>query len=167
MAYCWSVNTGFNGGRYWRQCLIYAHLSTGLVSIARLDSCTRIVDREEVWKWLGCDPGADNRGAGAGCDRLGTLRFAATAQIGCFGAALRCAQDFGARLGGRGASNFCNLTSDLCNLPYPCVVNASASSVFCSTSCAFADPVAGLALPDRFTDRIGRSCAILRSRGNI
>jgi hypothetical protein len=39
-------------------------------------------------------------------------------------------------------------------------VNASASSVFCSTSCAFADPVAGLALAERFTESTDRSPAM-------
>jgi len=35
------------------------------------------------------------------------------------------------------------------------VVNASVTSVFCSSSCALADPVAGLALAERFTERTG------------
>ena len=34
------------------------------------------------------------------------------------------------------------------------VVKARLSSVFCSSSCAFADPVAGLALGDLLIDRI-------------
>jgi hypothetical protein len=39
--------------------------------------------------------------------------------------------------------------------------------VFCSNSCAFADPVAGLALAERFTERIRSpfDFAILSSRG--
>jgi hypothetical protein len=45
------------------------------------------------------------------------------------------------------------------------VVNASESSVFCSTSWALAEPVAGLALAERFTVSTGRSPAILRKRG--
>src|ERR1700722_14045806 len=48
------------------------------------------------------------------------------------------------------------------------VVNASVINVFCSNSCAFADPVAGLALGERFTLRTGRpSPASLRSFGTI
>jgi hypothetical protein len=35
------------------------------------------------------------------------------------------------------------------------VVNASVINVLCSSSCAFADPVAGLALAERFTERTG------------
>jgi len=42
----------------------------------------------------------------------------------------------------------------------PLVVNAKVSSVFCSISCAFADPVEGLALAERFTDSTGRSPAM-------
>jgi hypothetical protein len=57
--------------------------------------------------------------------------------------------------------------SELQPLYYPCVVKARARIVFCSTSCALADPVAGLALADRFTDSTGRSPAILFSRGSI
>jgi hypothetical protein len=45
--------------------------------------------------------------------------------------------------------------------PAPCqfgpVVNASVNKVFCSSSCALAEPVAGLALADRFTERTGMS----------
>ena len=37
------------------------------------------------------------------------------------------------------------------------VVNASVSNVFCSSSCALAEPVAGLALAERFTERTGMS----------
>src|ERR1700722_5583772 len=37
------------------------------------------------------------------------------------------------------------------------VVNASVSNVFCSSSCALAEPVAGLALAERFTERTGIS----------
>src|ERR1700720_1112284 len=37
------------------------------------------------------------------------------------------------------------------------VVNARVSKVFCSSSCALAEPVAGLALAERFTDRAGMS----------
>jgi uncharacterized damage-inducible protein DinB len=47
------------------------------------------------------------------------------------------------------------------------VVKARESSVVCSISCAFAEPVAGLALADRFTDNTDRSPAIRRRRGNI
>src|SRR5207244_11676104 len=36
---------------------------------------------------------------------------------------------------------------------HPLLVNASVSSVFCSTSCALGEPVAGLALAVRFTER--------------
>ena len=50
---------------------------------------------------------------------------------------------------------------------HPCVVNASASRVFCSTSWALADPVAGLALAERFTDNTGRPPAIRRKRGSM
>jgi hypothetical protein len=32
-------------------------------------------------------------------------------------------------------------------------MKASAKSVFCSSSCALAEPVAGLALAERFTER--------------
>jgi hypothetical protein len=49
--------------------------------------------------------------------------------------------------------------------PRPFVENASDSNVFCSISCAPAEPVAGLALEDRFTDSTGRSSAIWRNRG--
>lgn len=45
-------------------------------------------------------------------------------------------------------------------------VKASESSVFCSTSCALAEPVEGLALGDRFTESTGRSCANRRMRGS-
>jgi hypothetical protein len=47
-----------------------------------------------------------------------------------------------------------------------CVVNARANNVFCSTSCAFAEPVAGLALPERFTESTGRSPAMRFKRGS-
>jgi hypothetical protein len=47
------------------------------------------------------------------------------------------------------------------------MVNANVSRVFCSTSWAFADPVAGLALADRFTESTGRSPATLRKRGSM
>ena len=47
------------------------------------------------------------------------------------------------------------------------VVNASASSVFCSTSWALAEPVAGLALPERFTECTGRSSVMCFKRGNM
>ena len=36
------------------------------------------------------------------------------------------------------------------------VVKASVRSVFCSNSWAFAEPVAGLALAERFTERVRR-----------
>ena len=42
---------------------------------------------------------------------------------------------------------------------------ASASNVFCSTSCAFAEPVAGLALAERFTENTGRLRDIRRNLG--
>jgi hypothetical protein len=43
---------------------------------------------------------------------------------------------------------------DECNVySVAVVVNAKFSRVFCSSSCALADPVAGLALADRFTAR--------------
>src|SRR5580658_7601080 len=48
-----------------------------------------------------------------------------------------------------------------------CAVKASANSVFCSTSCAFAEPVAGLALAERFTECTGRSFAMYLRRGNM
>ena len=35
------------------------------------------------------------------------------------------------------------------------VVNASVTKVLCSSSCALAEPVAGLALAERFTERTG------------
>src|SRR5882672_4350759 len=35
------------------------------------------------------------------------------------------------------------------------VVKASVTNVLCSSSCALADPVAGLALAERFTERTG------------
>jgi hypothetical protein len=47
------------------------------------------------------------------------------------------------------------------------VVNASANNAFCSTSCAFAEPVAGLALAERFTEITGRSFAMYRKRGSM
>jgi len=47
------------------------------------------------------------------------------------------------------------------------VENASESSVFCSISCALEEPVDGLALAERFTERTGRSPAIWRRRGNM
>src|SRR6266851_1111647 len=50
---------------------------------------------------------------------------------------------------------------------YFVVVNASVSSVFCSTSCALALPVDGLALEERFTESTGRSPAIRRRRGSM
>jgi hypothetical protein len=48
-------------------------------------------------------------------------------------------------------------------------VKASDSRVFCSSSCAFAESVAGLALEDRLTERktSPRSCASCVSRGMI
>ena len=48
-----------------------------------------------------------------------------------------------------------------------CVVNANANNVFCSNSCAFAEPVAGLALPERFTERSRNPSSFARrsSRG--
>jgi len=51
----------------------------------------------------------------------------------------------------------------LCYFP-----NANVINVFCSISCAFAEPVAGLALAERFTDRTRNpfSCAKRCSRGN-
>ena len=45
-------------------------------------------------------------------------------------------------------------------IPHPFVVNANVSSVFCSTSCALALPVAGLALELRFTDITWRAPAM-------
>src|SRR5579862_3421568 len=45
------------------------------------------------------------------------------------------------------------------------VVNASVSKVFCSNSCALAEPVAGLALAERFTERAGMSGKNVRMRG--
>ena len=45
-------------------------------------------------------------------------------------------------------------------------VKASVSKVFCSTSCAFADPVAGLALAERLTESTGRLPAIFFNRGS-
>src|SRR6202451_2510665 len=53
------------------------------------------------------------------------------------------------------------------NRVYPLVVKASVSSVFCSTSCALALPVAGLALELRFTDITGLSPAILYKRSSM
>ncbi len=46
-------------------------------------------------------------------------------------------------------------------------VNASASSAFCSNSCALAEPVAGLGLGERFTVRTWRSRAMRVSRGIV
>lgn len=46
-------------------------------------------------------------------------------------------------------------------------VNARVNSVFCSTSCALADPVAGLALAERLTESTGLSPATLRKRGSM
>jgi hypothetical protein len=46
-------------------------------------------------------------------------------------------------------------------------VNASDNIVFCSTSWAFAEPVAGLALPERFTEWTGRSSAMCLKRGSM
>jgi hypothetical protein len=52
-------------------------------------------------------------------------------------------------------------------MPYAApIVKASVSRVFCSTSWALADPVAGLALAERFTDKTGRAPTIFRNRGN-
>ena len=48
---------------------------------------------------------------------------------------------------------------------YDFISNASVRIVFCSISCALAEPVAGLALADRFTDNIARSPATRRMRG--
>lgn len=47
------------------------------------------------------------------------------------------------------------------------VAKASVSRVFCSSSWAFAEPVAGLALAERFTERtrIFRACAMCSRRG--
>ncbi len=60
-------------------------------------------------------------------------------------------------------SNGCQLEPSAQDFP---VVNASVSSVFCSSSCAFAEPVAGLALAERFTERTGSLVpASLRNRG--
>ena len=50
---------------------------------------------------------------------------------------------------------------------YAFSVNARLNKVFCSTSCALADPVAGLALADRFTDMTERPPAIRRNRGSM
>jgi hypothetical protein len=49
------------------------------------------------------------------------------------------------------------------------VVKASVSSVFCSSSCAFAEPVAGLALAERFTERTCKpfACASRSSLGKM
>ena len=43
--------------------------------------------------------------------------------------------------------------------------SARSMSVFCSISCAFADPVAGLALAERFTVKTGRPPEIFFRRG--
>lgn len=45
--------------------------------------------------------------------------------------------------------------------------NARVSRVFCSSSWAFAEPVAGLALAERFTERTDLGVASLRSRGSV
>ena len=47
------------------------------------------------------------------------------------------------------------------------VLNASVSRVFCSTSCALPEPVAGLGLAERFTERTARGRAKRRSLGII
>ena len=47
------------------------------------------------------------------------------------------------------------------------VVRARVTRVFCSTSWALADPVAGLALAERFTDKTERSPAMRRRRGSM
>ncbi len=52
-------------------------------------------------------------------------------------------------------------------MTYVFVVNARVSSVVCSTSCAFAEPVAGLALADRFTDNTDLLPAMRRRRGKM
>src|ERR1700692_2095116 len=52
-------------------------------------------------------------------------------------------------------------------LAYPFVVNARVSRVFCSTSCALALPVAGLALELRFTDITWRAPAMRSRRGSM
>ena len=52
-------------------------------------------------------------------------------------------------------------------IPHPFVVNANVSSVFCSTSCALALPVAGLALELRFTDITWRAPAMRSRRGSM
>ena len=49
-------------------------------------------------------------------------------------------------------------------LDFYLMVKASVNSVFCSTSCAFALPVAGLGLELRFTLSTGRSPAIRFNR---
>jgi hypothetical protein len=45
------------------------------------------------------------------------------------------------------------------------VEKAKASSVFCSSSWALAEPVAGLGLAERFTERTGRFLKIRLKRG--
>src|SRR5438309_1879714 len=49
---------------------------------------------------------------------------------------------------------------------HPLLVNDMVSNVFCSTSCALGEPVAGLALAERFTESTERLPAILRRRGS-
>src|SRR5712691_5103279 len=46
------------------------------------------------------------------------------------------------------------------------VVKARVTKVFCSSSWALAEPVAGLALAERFTDRTGRPLATRSMRGS-
>ena len=52
-------------------------------------------------------------------------------------------------------------------IPYPFVVKANVSSVFCSTSCALALPVAGLALELRFTESRGARPRCFEAREHV
>jgi len=55
---------------------------------------------------------------------------------------------------------------EICNYAPSGTANASAISVFCSTSWAFPEPVAGLALAERFTERTGLPRATRSRRGS-